>query len=229
MRTALCSGDPYGAPLVKFTLTFDGALPSTGNSSRKTQKKWEMRKDFHPQLAELWRVHPALKRLEHGQPYNPSCGGAFMLEEHHQHESTRAPRQLQDGEIDLCAPITKGGKLFKPLVRSSFALVCSLDINFLRNGPMGRVYQGGDLDGRIKTLLDALSVPAHEEQVIDDPTVDSPMLCLLEDDSLVTGINVVTERLLSRPNSGENEVRLTINIDVRVTDSRFYNALFLGD
>jgi hypothetical protein len=49
---------PFGLPLVKFTLTYDGDLPSTGNSSRKTAKKWEIRKYFHPQLEELWNVHP---------------------------------------------------------------------------------------------------------------------------------------------------------------------------
>jgi hypothetical protein len=64
---------------------------------------------------------------------------------------------------------------------------------------------------------------------MDDPTAPSPMLCLLQNDSLVTAISVQTERLLCRPNHAENEVRLTIDVDVRVTDSRFYNAAFLGD
>ncbi len=36
--------------LMKFTLTFDGEMPATGNSSRKCAAKWQIRKAFHPQL-----------------------------------------------------------------------------------------------------------------------------------------------------------------------------------
>jgi hypothetical protein len=42
-------------------------------------------------------------------------------------------------------------------VRNSFALHCGLKVLFLRKEPPGKVYQGGDIDGRIKTLLDALN------------------------------------------------------------------------
>jgi hypothetical protein len=145
MRLSYRSGETYGIPFVKLTLTYDGPLPATANSSRKTEKKWELRKCFHPQLEELWRVHPALKRLEYGLAWNPSGGAAFFSEEHHQYETPRKPITLRHGEIDLCAPIEKGGTLFKPLVRTEFALVCSLDIHFLRNGPAGKIYQGGDI------------------------------------------------------------------------------------
>jgi hypothetical protein len=54
----------------------------------------------------------------------------------------------------------------------------------------------GDLDNRLKTLLDALSVP-NQDQVIPDPTIDDPIHCLLEDDSLVSGLEIETRRLLT--------------------------------
>ena len=67
------------------------------------------------------------------------------------------------------------------------------------------------------------------EQVHSDPTISDPIYCLLEKDSLVTGINVHSERLLTAPNAPMTQVKLTIGVDVRVTDSRAYNLLFLGD
>ena len=70
--------------------------------------------------------------------------------------------------INLRVPIGVGGRIFQPLVRESFALKCGLDILFLRQESPGKVYQGGDLDNRIKTLLDALSVPQAPEHVVKD-------------------------------------------------------------
>jgi hypothetical protein len=214
---------------VKFILTFDGELPSTGNGSRKTEKKWEIRKYFQPQLEELWNVHPALRPISDGYAIAINKGPFFQAYTHHEYQTPTPPHPLRAGEIDLCASIQKGNRLFKPLVRKSFALTCGLKIQFLRKEKPGRVYQGGDLDNRIKTLLDSLSVPVHQEQVISDPTIEDPILCLAEDDSLITSISVETERLLSRPNARESDVHLNIEVDVRVTDTRAYNMFFLGD
>ncbi|MGJ0395587.1 MAG: hypothetical protein ACR65U_05090 [Methylocystis sp.] len=200
---------------MKFTLTYDGELPSTGNGSRKTERKWEIRKHFHPQLQELWTVHPALRKFS-----GPHYVGSQFVE---------GLAETNERAIDVCAPIQKAGRLFKPIVRRSLGLTCSLNVLFLRKESAGRVYQGGDLDNRIKTLLDALSVPAHIEQVIDDGAIDDPVLCLLEDDALVTGLSVQTERLLTRPGASESEVRLTIEVDIRVSDARRFNSEFLGE
>ncbi len=226
---------PLGIPLMKFTLTYDGELPSTGNHSKKIETKWEIRKHFHPQLEELWQVHPALRQLQkHGSVMAKGRHVYVMMESHHEYEAGVPPaldyaRPLADDQIDLCALISRGAREFQPLVRKSFALTCGLKILFLRRGPAGKVYQGGDLDNRIKTLLDALAIPPHREHVLNDPTITDPILCLVEDDSLITGLSVETERLLSRPNTPESEVRLIIEVDVRVSDSRLYNTMFLGD
>ena len=108
--------------------------------------------------------------------------------------------------------------------------VCSTfsKILFLRKENPGRVYQGGDLDNRLKTLFDALSIP-NDSQILQDKTIDDPICCLLEDDSLIKRIDVDTQRLLSRPNSSQHEVSLVIEVDVRVTEARLYNHPFLGD
>jgi len=51
--------------------------------------------------------------------------------------------------LDLCASIEKHGAWFKPLVRESHSLHCGLKVLFLRKEQPGKIYQGGDIDGRI--------------------------------------------------------------------------------
>jgi hypothetical protein len=98
----------------------------------------------------------------------------------------------------------------------------------LRKEPPGKVYQGGDIDGRIKTLLDALAMPQHKEQILADPDAPSPMYCLLEDDSLVSGLQVESERLLADQDHDADYARLYIEVDVRVRQATIYNQSFLG-
>jgi hypothetical protein len=50
----------WNAPFMGFTLTYDGPLPASANK-RKNQAKWKIRKHFHPQAADLWANHRALK------------------------------------------------------------------------------------------------------------------------------------------------------------------------
>ena len=211
---------------MKFTLTYDGQLPSTGNSSKKVEEKWAIRNQISPQLKELWITHPALLRATRYRVMPKSTNVQFLDAHHSIIEPPVRSAAVSENQIDLCASIKRGNVNFHPLVRETFALACSLKILFMRKEAVGRVYQGGDLDNRIKTLLDALSIPTPE-QVMNVPETD--MYCLLEDDSLVTGLSVETRRLLSRPGYPENEVRLIIDVDVRITDTRIYNTFFLGD
>jgi hypothetical protein len=139
---------------------------------------------------------------------------------------TRNGKDDEIDEFDLCEPIIKKGIEFHPLVRERTALKCALKIVFLRREEPGRIYQGGDIDNRLKTLLDALSVPQHDEQVVGTM---SPMYCLLEDDSLVTALDIQTQKLLSQPGTTKHYVHLLIEVDVRVTNPHAYNQMFLGD
>jgi hypothetical protein len=50
----------------------------------------------------------------------------------------------------------------------------------------------------------------------------------VENDSLVTALDVESEQLLSAPNEDEKFVRLVIGVDVRVSRARSYNELFNG-
>lgn len=129
---------------------------------------------------------------------------------------------------DLCEPIEKHGTWYKPLVRESFALHCGLKIIFLRQEAPGKVYQAGDLDGRMKTLLDALAMPQHKEQILGRSTKHDPIFCLLEDDALVSGLQIESERLLTDKSNQPDYVRLNIEVDVRVRQAMIYNQSFLG-
>ena len=227
-------GAVWGLPVMKFTLTYEGPLPSGGNKARNAEK-WAIRKHFHPQLIDLWRNHPALKAVEENR-YFPKSGGAVLKQTHHQHPGPITPLLTADhspgterGILDLCASIPKHGVDFRPLVRETYALHCGLKILFLRQEKPGKLYQGGDIDGRMKTLLDALAMPQHVEQVLADSSAPKYIYCLLEDDSLISGLNVETERLLTGdPNLPVDYAKLTIEVDVRVRQATIYNQSFLG-
>lgn len=206
---------------MKFTLVYEGELRSNDGAKRK----WDIRKHLHPQLQELWKVNGTLKNLrtQHRIPE----AGCYHVEKHHSlPEGPLAP--ITGGAIDLLEPVKRGNRLFFPLVRDSLALQCGVKILFLRKEEPGRVYQGGDLDSRIKTLFDALSAP-NIDQVVPDESVEDPIFCLLEDDSLIRRVDVTTDRLLSRPSASKHDVQLIIEVDVRPTQSRIYNQAFLGD
>jgi len=62
------------------------------------------------------------------------------------------------------------------------------------------------------------------------PTADQiPLYCLLEDDRLVTGINITTDRLLTAvPEGGhENDVHLIIKVQTQLLRVTIANLSFL--
>lgn len=217
-----------GMPTVKFTLVYDGRLHSQGAEDVFT-KKWKIREYINPQLAELWRVHPALRNLMKSVPKSSYWTG----EVHHSLADAVKLKPATDVEnIELQDPIEVGGIKFVPLVRESYALACSLKILFMRKEAAGKVYMGGDLDNRIKVFIDALKVPRKSEAGLVakvSPVPREPVNCLLEDDGLITGLAIESTRLLDAPSQPENYVRLVAEVSVSVTFQRMYNTLFLGD
>lgn len=69
----------------------------------------------------------------------------------------------------------------------------------------------------------------NEDQIVADETAEQPIHALLENDRLISGCNIETQRLLSAPNAKESYVRLIIEVEVRVSLARPYNQAFLGD
>jgi len=96
--------------------------------------------------------------------------------------------------------------------------VTELDISLLRPEPLGSIItQSGDIDNRLKTLLDALKVPispgALPASEKPGPEED-PFFCLLEDDSLITRISVSTDRLLE-PGIKPSEAVIQIHVTTK--------------
>jgi len=182
---------------MRFVLTYSGPLPPNGGTSDKHR----IRRALLPQLKEQWNIDPALHSIA---------------------ESTK----LQE----IGTRFARGGFCFVPLVMREYNLVCYLEVVMLRAEEPGNVLQsGGDIDNRIKTLFDSLSIPVHPNQVsgISPQAGENPFYCLLEDDSLVTGVEIKTERLLESPGN-PNDVRLTITATVRPTKVTIETLAFLG-
>ncbi|GAB4225394.1 MAG: hypothetical protein Kow0032_01140 [Methyloligellaceae bacterium] len=69
----------------------------------------------------------------------------------------------------------------------------------------------GDLDNRIKTLIDALRRPRSKNELVEQHQNpgkgEDPFYCLLEDDDQVSALTVETDTLLDPPNDDENDLR----------------------
>ncbi len=153
---------------MEFRLVYRGVLQA--QSGHKKKDKHNLRCSFHPQLKELWD-HDPLSQLKDHMITGPRCA----IEE-------------------------VGSFRFLPIVSSKIDTVCEIDVLFLRPSPPGQlISRSGDLDNRIKRLFDGLRVPQLSELPdTAEPSCDqNPFHCLLQDDVLVTGFSVRSDRLLA--------------------------------
>ncbi len=175
--------------MLHFTLFYRGQLKANG----KPKHKHALREAFHCQLAEMW-AHPPVNQLTPFLRDNPVLEGRRLVQKV---ESYRVV----------------------PLVSKSLGAVAELDIFMLRPGAIGEILKGGgDIDNRLKTLFDALTVPRKDQlRGCGEPKPDqTPFYCLLEDDKLISAVRVETAQFLV-PNIPDNEVALFIRVTVRST------------
>jgi hypothetical protein len=214
---------------MEFRLIYEGSLPSEGGSSTgphgRANDKHRLRKYFHPQMRELWKQHPDLlaqsrsyyfksnpgepdERIIQVLPVNP------MITEEPRPSNLKTWVEHIADDHQLC-----GGR-FVPLVSERGGFTCSLEILFLRRDSPGNLIQsGGDIDNRVKVLLDGLRMPKSPAELGNhsiDSADENPFFCLLEDDKLITRISVTTDRLLvpQRANEKVNDVFLVIDVVV---------------
>jgi hypothetical protein len=107
------------------------------------------------------------------------------------------------------------GTPFRFVVSRDLGLRCDLDILILHGSNQDPAYTTGDVDNRLKTLLDGLRTRNRRElgkaAAPVDPTTGYADV-LLEDDSLVESLRVRTEHGLAMPND-----RDAVEIVIRVT------------
>ena len=197
---------------MKFRLTYSGLLQSSGNDNKqaKASHKHDVRLAFHPQLMHLWEITPFLKKGRSSYNGNTWAGVGVSAEPPHRKQ-----------ELESKFPINTWR--FIPLVTQAMDFYCSLDVLFLRNGSRKALVNQGDLDGRLKTLLDALSIPDSNQgyaNLTPSKASHNPMYVLLENDKQVTKISVEADTLLepldpSKPDAYEvNAVRLIITVNL---------------
>lgn len=151
--------------------------------------KWRIRRVLEPQLRMLWSV-PPLAQFAKDEP---------------------APR------LEMTS--SSGQMKFVPVIGAYTALFAELDILLLSASLPGGLLRGGDIDNRLKTLLDALSMPQQSQQIptTADTEVDNTVFCLLEDDRLVTRLTIHNDRLLTEEMGSFRSVAV---INVRTTPAR---------
>jgi hypothetical protein len=186
---------------VKFRLLYEGEIAPWRKA--KIEDIHDIRTKLDPQLRALWRFPPL------------SIAAPQLL----QYKDKTDPRSIGLAE-------TRGNLAFIPIVSKKVDLQCALDITFLRQQAPGQLIgEGGDIDNRLKTLLDALSVPPLSQQdwfqkLEFDP--NDAIHCLLQDDSLVTRLGVETDRLL-RPTSKRYHLVALIHVSITASQLSYAN------
>ncbi len=184
---------------MEFTLFYRGSL----KANRGPKDKQELRRHFHPQLRKFWEQSP-LK----------------------DHKDLLAEKPL--GKIGSQVTLRQdiGRFHFVPLVSERIDLIAEIDITLLRPEPPGSIItKGGDIDNRLKTLLDALKMPKEPNAIPRDDVPEEgevPFFCLLEDDNLITKLSVNTDRLLDICED-PSEVVLLIHVLTKATRATWDN------
>jgi hypothetical protein len=171
---------------MQFRLHYRGPLHSNATPARLQQ----IRRQLHPQLATLWDS-PSLKWRKEEDWCHPTRRDIWF-------------RPIKSFE-------------FVPLVNDKMNSIAALQLTLLRPGELGSlVSASGDIDNRLKTLFDALRVPSADQvRDFDSPSADEmPFFCVLDDDALITEVDVVTDRLLE-PGADLNLVELIIAVKIR--------------
>src|SRR5437868_3416132 len=155
---------------MQFTLVYQGDLPPKASAA----EKWRIRRDLEPQVRRLWLTPPLNVIAKYTDPdYRPT--------------DCYVGRRVDDPSIE-----------YMPLITPKLDLRAELRILLLSAGLPGGLVRHGDIDNRLKTLFDALSVPSQPQEIPSSRDVepDQRVFCLLDDDRYITRVDVESERHL---------------------------------
>jgi hypothetical protein len=198
--TIIGSGEPIRKDnLMDFRLIYRGELPSASNNNPHVREKHLIRKYFNHQLRRLWLVKSNLVQ------YARFVGNQALADSGNSTDDVDV--RWNSGIEAMAKNWNKAGFDFLPLVTEKFTLRCSVDVLLLRPGNREFVFKQGDIDGRLKTLFDALRIPKDASETGNStPDQDEHPFCvLLEDDKLISEVHIVVDELLLLP--GEREVK----------------------
>lgn len=223
----------FEAAKMEFRLTWKGGLPSSsGDGSHRTfaraADKQTLRKHFHKQIRNLWKEHGNLRQLSESRFLVTEEVSAGMYPNSRLSVIPTTEPEAQTWLEYIASNYQRLGTRFVPLIRRQRGLTCSLDILFLRRDAPGSVLDNkGDIDNRVKTLIDGLTMPGELQQLggLVIEADENPFYCLLEDDRLMTGLSVTTDRLLTPITENETSDQVEATIRVVVNDD---SAIFAG-
>lgn len=224
---------------MEFRLVYQGPLPAQGSSESRLKDKHAIRRQLHRQLRGLWDTHPFISRYTKAEVVEGRASTFTMPSLQHRGQFVRTTAYRDAETARIGAKYERCGFQFVPLIGGAFgedaATACALDILFLRRDMPGGIIKqgdgGGDLDNRLKVLFDALRMPHNCDEVRKAPPAEAnekPFFVLLEDDSLITEVKVVTDRLLTelRPDEVTNDVHLIIHVRTMAIGSEFADIGF---
>lgn len=223
---------------MKFRLTYYGKLRATNrdalpeNNDPLSVHKHEIRSVFHKQLKQLWATNTFLRDHKVTMAFSPT----FRAVADSAATWGPDPNTLVRMHDVMATWHPVRGFNFLPLVSEQFGLLCSLDVLFLRRDIPGSALSAGDIDNRIKTVIDALRPPkvpnefvGKDMQPITPTTDQDPFYCLLEDDKQVSHFSVETDTLLDPITEDEadaSKVKLIITVELRPYDVSLFNLSF---
>lgn len=210
---------------MKFRLTYEGELRPTQRDALEHEKeplaihKHTVRRVFHAQLKRLWQTNRTLSE------WKVQRADFFRDRRDRSVSDTRPTWASDDPMVPLSEVLAESyqmfGYHFVPLVRKEIGVLCSLDFLFLRRDIPGSAVQAGDIDNRIKTLIDTLRMPRSPNEMLGSETPldgEDPFFCLLEDDNLVSHFAVETDTLLD-PLIGndvdQRRAKIVVTVEIR--------------
>jgi hypothetical protein len=220
---------------VEFRLIYKGQLPaqSSGGGGSRLKEKHSIRKVFHKQLRELWKQHPDLRAqaeqtfvittTPQNQVSPPGPGVRQIIPVTGETQNAKTWLEHVADSWQRC------GGHFVPLISKKGGFTCSLDVLFLRrDNPGNLIASGGDIDNRLKVLLDALKMPNDVPDLAGLPIEadENPFFCLLQDDSLITDLSVTTDRLLTPQDVDEKIHDVVLVVHVKMVNP---SAVFAGN
>lgn len=225
--------DGSGEAVLKFRLTYEGEVPSAQSSPGAA--KIAMRESFARQIQRVWSKTPFLENAISFSPNSPysevqtkGAGIAFH---------TKLPTLGSGGEPSIPLKDAIGSKnhcngfKFVPLVCEDAGLRADLSILLLRTDGNFSPVTCGDLDNRVKTVIDALKIPTKANELSSYQDGDGSLFfVLLEDDILVEGLQVEMDELLDIPTEQSKNARwakLVIDVKINISTVDGFNLQFL--